>query len=453
MTKDQIKNYIVCINGGSGVIFQPLAEAYSYILTAKHIFKDIKKYGGLVQIHRHDPASQTCLTIPPFALIKDENYFPHPVKDLAILKVKRLNGAECLIRFDDPFRPGFSFSLFGFPQTRRDEVVFIDRIREDLNLQMSIDKGDGKREGVLEDRSTWEELVGQSGGGIFCISPDYVYLLGIQNRVPNRKEYKGRIEFSLLHNFDEIVEKSKGKLEQLIPYYVKSFTLLQKEAFNLPSQLLTETIVSKIRRILELDTAATCKGEVHPLEIIGNLGDKDLLISGQPKEDLFIKALWLLWLEMLTIISIARGSEIKKDDLDEIFKDFRVFHSNTPVDFWTTHLQDMAQSNYGDLKRNGVVIVSSAQLPHKDFYKLEKESIPDSIYEVRQNFNHEHFVPYGDEDLNTVQASEFPYDKFQFIHMAYFKQKLLIDDYLEFQQLTLQQIKDLLKEKYGKVFQ
>lgn len=37
MTKDNIKEYIVCINGGSGVIFQPMDEKYSYILTAKEV--------------------------------------------------------------------------------------------------------------------------------------------------------------------------------------------------------------------------------------------------------------------------------------------------------------------------------------------------------------------------------------------------------------------------------
>jgi hypothetical protein len=41
MTIDDITEYVACVNGGSGVIFQPVDEKYTYILTAKHVFDDI----------------------------------------------------------------------------------------------------------------------------------------------------------------------------------------------------------------------------------------------------------------------------------------------------------------------------------------------------------------------------------------------------------------------------
>ena len=80
MNQDDIKKYIVCINGGSGVIFQPMDIKYSYILTAKHVFDDIdtELYNNLVTIHFFNAITDTYETAkPPFELIIGENYFPH----------------------------------------------------------------------------------------------------------------------------------------------------------------------------------------------------------------------------------------------------------------------------------------------------------------------------------------------------------------------------------------
>ncbi len=53
MTIEDIKEYVICINDGSGVIFQPMEENFTYILTAKHVFKNIAvaPYHGNIVMH------------------------------------------------------------------------------------------------------------------------------------------------------------------------------------------------------------------------------------------------------------------------------------------------------------------------------------------------------------------------------------------------------------------
>ncbi|MGV3685105.1 MAG: ABC-three component system protein [Daejeonella sp.] len=450
MTIDNIKEYIVCINGGSGVIFQPLDEQYSYILTAKHIFDDIKLYDDQVKINRFDPTINAFCEIDAFPLQTNINYFSHPDKDLAILKISRLNGADNLVRFDDPFRAGFEFSLHGFPLLRRNAGHPIDRIRQDLNLKISEDKSEGKREGVLSDNSTWEELVGQSGGGIFCVKGNYLYLLAIQNQVPNKAEYKGRIEFSELRNFDEIIGASSPALEPLVPPFIKSFLILKDDAFNLPFSILNEEFISRISKVLQVQTENLCNSNISPACIHGHLGDSKLLLSGQPKDAIYAKELWLFWLELITILSIVKGRVISKEDFQSIFNGIRLFHSDTDKDFWVEHLETMVNTDFSDLAQDGIVVVSSKKAPHNDTFVLDKELIPERIDSIRFNYEaaHTEFV-YGEEDTNISKGSVFPYDKFQFVHLEYFKQKSIVDDYKDYADQNPAGMLKILKDKYG----
>jgi hypothetical protein len=141
MQKDNIKKYLVCINGGSGVIFQPADNASTYILTCNHVFNDIgtAAYKNLVYIDRYDETTKTYVAVSPFALSLETNYFPHETKDIAILKIARLPGAIDVLRLDDFDKYNKQASLYGFPGTRRNHVDFLDKIREDLDLIFSVE--------------------------------------------------------------------------------------------------------------------------------------------------------------------------------------------------------------------------------------------------------------------------------------------------------------------------
>lgn len=453
MNKDNIKEYIVCVNGGSGVIFQPKNEVYSYILTAKHVFDDIAQYENKVIIERFDPESNNFISIDKFGLILNINYFPHKTKDIAILKCPRVKGAERLIRFDSLnsiVSINSGIALYGFPEIRRKNDIYLDRIREDLNLSISIEKSEGKREAALADNSTWEELVGQSGGGIFCFQGDYLGLLGIQNKVPSREESKGRIEFSPLHNFDEIINDSNGKLEKLIPTYLKSFSFLKDDVFLFSSDLITKETIDKITTVLKVKTSEIIKCDFTPSCIKEYLGKTELLIYNQKEELLNEKALWLIWLELLTILNIVKNKRHAKSDFNELFSQVRLLHSNTDKDFWVDNIDNVAKTNFGNLSKDGLVVVSSKQPPHKDHYILDTTAILPKIDQIRFEYKSDE-MPYGKENDNITSGYNFPFDNFQFVHIEYFKQKLVVDEFSDFSTLTHEQILLLLKKKYDEI--
>ena len=95
------KNYSVIIDGGTGVLFQPITEEYFYILTAKHILQNKQEDETFTDKEDNTSIKVTRFTFEntwnieeiPFKLIKGQTYFPHSDKniDAAILK----------IRFDD----------------------------------------------------------------------------------------------------------------------------------------------------------------------------------------------------------------------------------------------------------------------------------------------------------------------------------------------------------------
>lgn len=451
MNKDNIKEYIVCLNGGSGVIFQPKDELYSYILTAKHVLDDISDYDSKVSIDRFDPDRGEFISLMNLELTENVNYFPDKIKDIAILKIQRLTGANKLVRIDDFDSLNSEIALFGFPVTRREEAKFSNRIREDLNLTLSIEKSEGKREAVLDDNSTWDELVGQSGGALFSLQGDYLGLLGIQNKVPTLKETKGRIEFSPLHNFNEIIIGSKGELEELIPPYLKSFSFLKDDVFTFPSDLYSEKIINKISEAFEVKTKEIIKCDFTPNCIKEYLDVTELLIYNQKEDELNEKEIWLHWLELLTILNIVKGKKHMKSDFDKIFSQVRILHSNTNKDFWVENIDDVAKTNFDKLSINGVVVVSSKQKPLKDNYILNTTAIPERIDSIRTNFNAED-MPYGKENSNIASGSSFPFDNFEFVHIEYFKTKLIVDDYPEFSELLNKQILELLKNKYEQIF-
>jgi hypothetical protein len=50
---DQLRPYVVIVNGGSGCIFQPMDIEHSYILTAKHNLEKEQHPLQLTMLTRH----------------------------------------------------------------------------------------------------------------------------------------------------------------------------------------------------------------------------------------------------------------------------------------------------------------------------------------------------------------------------------------------------------------
>jgi hypothetical protein len=443
MQKDNIKKYLVCINGGSGVIFQPADNAYTYILTCNHVFNDIgtAAYNNLVHIDRYDETTNTYVAVAPFALAPATNYFPHETKDIAILKIAKLPGAIDLLRLDDFDRYNKKASLYGFPGTRRQQVDFLDKIREDLDLNFSLEKGNGKREAKIPDNADYDELVGQSGGGLFCLEGNYIGLLGIQNRVPNREESMGRIEFTPLASFDEIVYASENALECISPFYLKNFEFLISDIFKIPMGMQSREAGESITKVLCAKAKLVAESDLTPAKIQEYLKEKLLLIDGQEKEDLGKRKIWSVWLELLTILNIAKEKSHGTADFDSMFSKVRLFYSDINEDFWLNHLSDLVKSDYSGLEKDGLVVVAS-NVRAADFHVLFPKNIPGDIKHLRKE-HEDHQM-----EMNIDNASDFPFDKFRFANISAFKEDPVLNRYGEFAGMNISQILTHLNSLY-----
>jgi len=155
-------------------------------------------------------------------LVENENYFPHQGRDIAIIKIEKIPDLENIIRFDEIDGEKTGYVLAGYPETRRtaNPNNRENWFRYDENVTILNTIANQLREGVVPNNAVYDEIVGHSGGGILKISGDYILLAGIQNKMVNAKnEQMGRIEFSPISLFDEIIAAHQQQLSSLHPPY------------------------------------------------------------------------------------------------------------------------------------------------------------------------------------------------------------------------------------------
>ena len=183
MSIDDIKEYVVIVNNGSGCIFQPMDNSYSYVLTAKHNITTADNKITQLTRFKLNNNSWDEIEIPFENLVENENYFHNYERDLAIIKVGKIHDLECIIRIDDIEEERMGYLLVGYPETRRnanpDKKDNWYRCDENVTIQGL--RAHQLREGKVPGNPGHEEIVGHSGGGILKISGDYISGIQIDN--------------------------------------------------------------------------------------------------------------------------------------------------------------------------------------------------------------------------------------------------------------------------------
>lgn len=59
------------------------------------------------------------IEIPFEDLVENENYFPHPKRDIAIIKIEKIHDLDNIIRIDDIENERIGYLLVGYPEPRR----------------------------------------------------------------------------------------------------------------------------------------------------------------------------------------------------------------------------------------------------------------------------------------------------------------------------------------------
>jgi len=443
MTINDVKKYVVCINGGTGVVFQPMDQEYSYILTAKHVFNDIATalYNSLVSIQYYDNAANSFVTFTKFALNEGVNYFPHQTEgiDIAILKISRLDvGSEIIIK-DDIFSDRADYILGGFPVIRRKgDQIGINWLRTDMEVTILGDRSNQKVEADVSKNQTQEELSGSSGGGIFKLSEKNILLAGIQSGVVSGEEALGRIEFTPIKVFADIVDNSNQTLEPILPAYMKCFSFLRDEAFRLEVDVFNEKDIVSIRNYLKNKVPDIVQSGITPAAI-KLFFETRLLVSKSDAEILFEKNIWLVWLEFLTVLNIIKYQAFGEEQVTEIFNNYRLIYSNYTGEWTELLLNDLQYADYIGLADNALIFIGTDSKPAGT-----RKVVPGKLRsDISRVFDKTKFMTDGGFD---------PYNKFTFVHISYLQQECIITKLAGYRDKSEEELLAELKKQYNELF-
>lgn len=438
MNIDEIIEYIVIVNGGSGCIFQPMDGIYSYVLTAKHNIEDYNiRIVDFTRFKLQD-GNIIKITIPIDGLVENENYFPHPNRDIAIIKIDKIPNLENIIRVDDFDKDRAQYILVGYPETRRNANPHTKEnwYRCDENVTILNVKANQLREGEVPNNAGYEEIVGHSGGGILKISGNYILLAGIQNKMTDvENEQMGRIEFSPISLFDEIIEAHPQHLSAIYPPFYKSFSFLKEQIIKLEGCFYD---IEYTKQYLRDVTDEIIASSLTP-NIIRNRLQERFLIYGEKSSSFYNKGLWTAWLEFLIVLKIIGLNPKTEQELDEIFNQYRVIYSSSKED-WSKLMKDIVRSDYKGLKENACLIFANETEPKIPV--LGKGIIPDVSKSVQK------------KQMNIDDGVNHPFESFKHIHVCAFQRSCIVEkagEYAHFNNTNENELFQKLKKEYESI--
>lgn len=438
MSIDAIKEYIIIVNGGSGCIFQPMDNTYSYVLTAKHNIANADDQITQFTRFKLNNNSWDKIEIPFEDLVENENYFPHPNRDIAIIKIEKIHDLDNIIRIDDFESERIGYLLVGYPEPRRNANPDIKAnwYRCDENVTIQGLRANQLIEGKVPGNAGYEEIVGHSGGGILKISGDYILLAGIQNKmVDAENEQLGRIEFSPINLFDEIINAHQQQLSALCPPFYKSFAFLKEQIMKLEGCFQN---IEYTKQFLRDITDEIAKNPLTPHIIKKRLRER-LLVYGEKHSSYYNQGLWAAWLEFLIVLKIVGLNPNTEEELDNIFNRYRVIYSSSKED-WSKLMTDIIRSDYKGLKKGGCLIFANETEPKISV--LGKGIIPDVSKSIQK------------KQMNIDDGINHPFESFKHMHIYAFQQKCIVDkaeDYTQFNNINENELLQKLKQEYENI--
>lgn len=416
-----LPKFTVKVEGGSGCLFQPINDEYSYVLTAKHVVSSNNTPSIIRQtLDENDNLINETLQIigTPFRH-SDEN------KDAAIIKVHKVDGIDSLLRdeLSSEYRDGYY--LCGHPKSRNSDGF---SFREN-KLEIQNKKQYGYVEAELSRVANRTEIVGQSGGGVIKIEDSCFLLAGIQKQMsaPDGIEQLGRIDFMPLSFFDEIIEESENELSKLFPPYIGSFERLLNDIFPLPNLEYKKDIIQKelkkISKDLCDDFAPNSILEIFKDEFLANGTDKTISIH---------KKLWSSFLELLTYNQLHSEKKLKLEDLKELHKKRKLFIIDT--NSWTKKINEIYSSNLSDIEIGGSIVVCATNENNPLRVEYSKEELKLLIPDISS--------PIDPKNISNTVSN--PFEELKLVNIFKF-QDSIIKNILKYTEMTVLNSRETIK--------
>ncbi len=211
--------YTVVVNNGSGCLFQPPDQDFTYVLTVKHnLLKD--EISGETVLN----VSRTFTDYKQQKYVKVLGYYEHEEKDYMIIKVHKIENLKNFKLYIDEYKNDANAVISGFPNYMRSQN---GEYRTSLNVEIEHERTSGyERDLVLIDnpnnfeRGASQNIIGFSGSGIFYEKNDSLRLCGIFPKLNDSGATHSKVVGFDLSGFHEITKKNN-----LTPIVKKSHRL------------------------------------------------------------------------------------------------------------------------------------------------------------------------------------------------------------------------------------
>lgn len=417
---EKYKKISVIVENGSGVLFQPMTDKYTYVLTAKHNVQG--KDNNTIIIKNYEQENLTVL-----------KKYEHDQLDIAIIKIEKIdNFIGPMKQIEEP-KQNENYILYGYPETRRDDQKI------ELNY-FKLEFGQLWQDYCVLDNKAFSnqgEIVGCSGGGVFKENGESIYISGIEYEMdssPSSGETHNRIRMIKIDKFDEIVNANNKELVPLFPPFIENFSSLLEEIFLLRGMSEENKIV--IRNQLKSIANTHFVNKIKPIDIVSIYG-KNLLIAEQNESELFNHVLWTMYLEFLTLCPLLDKSiPSSVADIDNLYKKRKFLFAKT--EDWTGLTEKILLSDLSGLEKNGIVIIGCDGNREPTRCELSKTQLA-KIDRV---------LP---EERRIDCAITKPYEELTFKHI-HAVQKQMIDDDEFFDDADRSNIQEKIIDELSKIF-
>jgi hypothetical protein len=392
--KDSLQFFTVRVADGSGCLFQPINSEYSYVLTSKHVIEGLNNLKIVRQYVKGDGQVEN----EDLEIVGQPFLHTDPKKDAAIIKVKKVDNIDVLLRADLNAIERENWYLCGHPDARTNGNFSYrkNKLKIENPVELYI-------EAEIEKAVTNSEIVGQSGGGIIKPENSYFLLAGIQKKmaVDDDIESLSRIHFAPLSFFDEIVEENKDVLSPLFPPYIGEFNILLQEIFPFDSLIIKKDI---IRNTLVKISKDICDG-TSPDKIIKEYKGK-FLVNGTPDHIIYHKSLWKCLLEFFTIIKLSEDT-VDLADFESIHKKRKMLIVDTDV--WIKKLEEIYKSDLSEIEKGGSIVICATEEKVPSVQEITKDllSILPDISIPLEEMNISNTVQNPFVDLKLVNIFKF----------------------------------------------